>query len=198
MDASIRGPPFPRDPLPFREVSHFTPSFDIIHPPHRKAGGLPNIKTLKGVKACRSLLNDWGGSREASLGHMAKRERRASPHGAVRSEQRRQMAQDDLARRVASIFGLCGVASRSQTHEGYALLAPSGATLRAACGRLSRSAWLSSRLAQPKNRRNATHPNISTGCQVGFGEALFHVAGLELSDDLVDIAFHEAVEVIEG
>jgi len=51
MDASIRGPPFPRDRRRFRAVSHFTPSFDIIHPPHRKAGGLPNIKTLKGVKA---------------------------------------------------------------------------------------------------------------------------------------------------
>ena len=87
------------------------------------------------------------------------------------------MAQDGLARRVAPLFGLCGVAPLAQTHEGYAP---------------------SSRLAQPKNRRNATHPNISTGCQVGFGEALFHVAGLEFFYHLVDVAFHEAVEVVEG
>ena len=54
------------------------------------------------------------------------------------------MAQDGLALWVAPLFGLCRVAPRSQTHEGYAP---------------------SSRLAQPKNRRNATYPNISTGSE---------------------------------
>src|SRR5688572_33092379 len=48
---------------------------------------------------------------------MARRERRAYPQRSVRSEQRRQTAQSALARRVASLFGLAGVAPQSQTTE---------------------------------------------------------------------------------
>src|SRR5688572_9315782 len=52
---------------------------------------------------------------------MARRERRAYPQRSVRSEQRRQTAQSALARRVASIFGLAGVAPQSQTTAGMLL-----------------------------------------------------------------------------
>ena len=57
-------------------------------------------------------------SRENGLGWMARRERRASPQRAVRSEQRRQTAQSALALRVASLFCLSCVARRLQTAAG--------------------------------------------------------------------------------
>ena len=56
--------------------------------------------------------------RESALGWMARRERRASPQRAVRSEQRRQTAQSALALRAAPIFRLSGVARRLQTAAG--------------------------------------------------------------------------------
>ena len=61
------------------------------------------------------------GPRGRALGWMARRERRASPLRAVRSEQRRQTAQSSSALRVASHFGLGHVAPQSQTTAGMLL-----------------------------------------------------------------------------
>src|SRR5205809_6833961 len=65
----------------------------------------------------------WGGWQGASEAHI--------PRGPVTSEQRSQTLQIASSRRVARLFGLSGVAPRSQTHPVYAP---------------------SSRLAQAKNR----------------------------------------------
>ena len=54
----------------------------------------------------------WGGWQDAREAHV--------PRGSVTSEQRSQTPQIASARRVALLFGLSGVASQSQTHEGYA------------------------------------------------------------------------------
>src|SRR5688572_20140533 len=69
----------------------------------------------------RSLLKYPCAPRENALGWMARRERRAYPQWSVRSERRRQTAQSALARRVASLFGLAGVAPQSQTAAGMLL-----------------------------------------------------------------------------
>src|SRR5262245_57122955 len=52
---------------------------------------------------------------------MARHERRAYPIWSARSEQRRQTAQSPLARRVAAIFALAGVAPQLQTAAGMLL-----------------------------------------------------------------------------
>src|ERR1700678_1684159 len=69
----------------------------------------------------RGRLKSRDGSRASALGRMARRERRASPLRAVRSEQRRQTAQSALALRVAWLFGLGCVAPQSQTATGMLL-----------------------------------------------------------------------------
>jgi hypothetical protein len=57
--------------------------------------------------------------RENALGWMARRERRACPQRAVKSEQRsHQTAQSALALRVVPLFRLSGVARRLQTDAG--------------------------------------------------------------------------------
>ena len=73
------------------------------------------------IRSLRGRLKSREGPRESDLGRMARRERRASPLWAVRSEQRRQTAQSAFALRVAWLFGLGCVAPQLQTTEGMRL-----------------------------------------------------------------------------
>jgi len=80
-------------------------------------------------------------------------------YGAVRSEQRRQRGHQKLALRVASPIGPGAALLLGRRPIRGMLLAPSGATLRAASGRQSRSARLPLRaLPRPKIRWNALYP----------------------------------------
>ena len=95
-----------------------------------------------GGNALRSLLKYPCAPRESALGRMARRERGACPLRPETSEERCQTAQSALARRVASLLALAGVARWAE------IAADIDAAFRA--------------LANAKIHSNATHFSIST------------------------------------
>src|SRR6266496_2632445 len=123
------------------------------------------------IKLIKRLSKNRCAPRESNLGRMARRERGACPCGPVTSEQRCQESRSALARKVALLFCLRGVARRSQIHCGYA---PSSRLAQAKHQSATRYAWVFQQSLRPER-----HLRGSDLKQLGGDASLTHLVVLE-------------------